>query len=146
MGRGVSSVSMANKAFGMMDIFSNDELSGMQATQEAAMMDTCVLMRYSEMLDAINHPVPTWTDGPSTICGLDMTGGEEQRGSQRVVARWDATIRLPLDTVIDLRDRIRITHRFGQALASGLVYEIAGPAEIGPSGMVTPLKKVVPSV
>lgn len=137
---------MANKAFGMMDIFSEDELAGMQATQESAMMDTCVLMRYSEALDAINHPVPTWTDGESMLCGLDMTGGTEQRGSQRVIVRWDAVIRLPLDTVIDLRDRIRITHRFGQALASGLVYEIAGPAEIGPSGIVLPLKKVAPSV
>lgn len=137
---------MANKAFGMMDLFSDDELTNMKATQESAMMDTCVLMRYSETLDAINHPVPTWTDGPSVMCGLDMTGGEEQRGSQRVVVRWDAVIRLPLDTQLDLRDRIRITHRFGQALASGLVYEIGGPEQKGPSGMIVPLKKVTPSV
>lgn len=137
---------MADKAFGMMDIFSDDELDGMQAAQEAAMMDTCVLMRYSEALDSINHPAPTWTDGPSILCGLDMTGGAEQRGTQRVLVRWDAMIRLPLHTALDLRDRIRVTHRFGQAMASGLVYEIAGPEEKGPSGMVVPLKKVVPSV
>lgn len=129
-----------------MTIFSGDELTGMQEAQEAHMMDTCVLMRYSEALDSINHPVPTWTDGPSVMCGLDMTGGTEQRGSQRVVVRWDAVIRLPLDTQLDLRDRIRITHRFGQPLASGLVYEIDGPEQKGPSGMIVPLKKVTPSV
>lgn len=137
---------MANKAFGMMDLFSNDELTGMQATQESAMMDTCVLMRYSETLDSINHPLPTWNDGEATKCGLDMTGGSELRGNQRILVRWEAMLRLPLHTTIDLRDRVRITHRFGQALATELVYEISGPAEVGPSGIVLPLKKVVPSV
>lgn len=122
-----------------------DELEGLRATQEAAMLDTCVLMSYGETLDSIHHPVPTWTDGPLSICGLDMTGGSEQRGSQRTLVRWDAKLRLPLDTNIQLKDRVRIVLRFGRPCAP-IVYDVAGPTEQGPSGLVVPLKKTEPGV
>lgn len=124
---------------------SRTELEDMQATQESAMFDTCVLMQYSETLDSINHPTPTWTDGPVLSCGLDMTGGREQRGSQRTLVTWDAKLRLPISTVVDLRDRVRIIMRFGQPCIP-IVYELDGPPEQGPSGLVVPLKKVEPSV
>ena len=122
-----------------------EDLEMMREAQEAAMMDTCVLMRYSEVKDAINHPVPTWTDGEISICGLKSTGGNEQRGNGRTVVRWDARLRMPLNTVIDLRDRVRIVLRFGQP-CTPIVYEVSAPPEIGPSGMVVPLMKVQPSV
>jgi hypothetical protein len=102
-------------------------------------------MQYSETLDAINHPMPTWTDTVTLPCGLDMSGGVESRGSQRVAVRYDAQIRLPLTTTYDLRDRIRVTKRFGKTLATPLVYEIAAPQEQGPSGLVFNLKKLDPS-
>jgi hypothetical protein len=121
------------------------ELDGMQAAQESAMMDTCVLMRHSETLDELRHPVPKWTDGETSVCGLDQTGGSEQRGSNRVVVKWDARLRLPLNTVIDLRDRVRIILRFGRP-CTPIIYEVSAPPEIGPSGMVVSCMKVQPGV
>jgi len=128
-----------------MNPISRDELDRMQTTQEAAMLDTCILMRYSETMDSMNHPVPTWTDGPVLPCGLDMTGGREQRGSQRNLVTWDARLRLPINTDLNLKDRVRIILRFGQPCVP-IVYELDGPPEQGPSGLVAPLKKVEPSV
>lgn len=128
-----------------MDIFSDDELDGMQAAQEAAMMDEVARLVWSSAKDAINADVPTWTAGATLICGLDMTGGSEQRDGGRIMVRWDARLRLPLGTTLDLRDRFMVKKRFGRASLSGLVYEIVSPQEEGPSGIVLNLRKVDPS-
>ena len=128
-----------------MNSFRNEELERMKATQEAGMMDLCIFMRYSETPDSINHPTPTWTDdATTTICGLDPTGGNEQRGNNRTMVRWDAKLRVPLGTTFDLRDRVRIILRFGKP-CTAITYEVSGPADVGPSGMVVPLMKVEPS-
>jgi len=128
-----------------MNAFSADELTAMQDTQESAMMDTCVLMRYSEAMDAINHAVPTWTDGQTSECGLDMREGEERIGDGRVIVKWEARLRLPINTTLDLRDRIRITARFGSPLNTPIVYQIVSPVQQGPSGLRVKLQKVEPS-
>jgi hypothetical protein len=114
--------------------------------QESAMMDACVLMVYSEAKDEFNHPVPTWTDGRVLTCGIDMTGGSENRQSNKTIVTWDAMLRLPLRTQFDLRDRVRMVTRFGASTDDNTVYEFAGPAQIGPSGMQVPLKKVEPRI
>lgn len=128
-----------------MKVFSTRELARMQETQEAAMMDSCVLMRYSESFDAMHHPVPTWTDGPVQACGLNMDSGEEIGGDGRVLVSWSASARLPLGTILDPRDRIRITSRFLQPTTQ-LTYEIAGPVLEGPSGLVVRLRTTDPRV
>ena len=125
--------------------FSADELSGMKTAQEAHMMDEVVRMAWSSAKDALNADVPAWTDGIILMCGIDMTGGSEQRDGGRIVVRWDVRIRLPLGTTLDLRDRFRIKSRFGQAVLSGTVYEVITPPEEGPSGIVLNLRKVEPS-
>jgi hypothetical protein len=116
----------------------------MRSTQEAAMMDTCMVMPQSEAVDAIGHPVESWADGALTKCGLDPTGGQELRGTDKTVVRWDARIRLPLGTAYEPKDRIKMVRRFGQ-ICDEIIYEIIGPADIGPSGLLLPLRKVSPS-
>jgi hypothetical protein len=128
-----------------MNAFSTAELTNMQDTQESAMMDTCVLLRYSDSVDALNHPVPTWTDGLASACGLDMRGGEERTGDGRVIVKWEAMLRLPINTTLDLWDRIRITTRFGVLLNETIVYQIVSPVQQGPSGLRIRLQKVEPS-
>lgn len=126
-------------------IFSSDELSRMETAQEAHMMDTVTRLVWSMAADSLNAQVPTWTTGISIPCGLDMTGGNEQRDGGRIMVQWDARIRLALGTTLDLRDRFRVSKRFGQAVLNGTVYEIVSPAEEGPSGIVLNLRKVDPS-
>lgn len=128
-----------------MNAFSIDELEAMQETQVSAMMDSCVLMRYSEAADALNAMIPRWTDGPTSMCGVDMRGGEERTGDGRVIVKWEAMARLPINTILDLRDRIRIVARFRVPLDTPIVYQIVAPVQQGPSGLRVKLLKVEPS-
>lgn len=129
-----------------MRAFSAEELTRMRAAQAEAMQDVCVWMDYAEMPDAINHPVPSWTDGAIAACGLEVLGGREQRGDRRTVVYWDAVLRLPVTFDFDLRDRVRITRQFGEVVVNPVVYDVAGPADIGPSGMLVRLRQVEPKV
>lgn len=126
-------------------LFSSGELSRMKAAQEGHMMDEVIRMVWSSAKDALNADVPAWTAGITLVCGLDMTGGSEQRDGGRIQVRWDARLRLPLGTTLDLRDRFKVKARFGKSVSNGIVYEIVSPPEEGPSGIVLNLRKVDPS-
>lgn len=129
-----------------MRAFTVTEMQRMGDTQESAMMDSCVLMQWTETTDELNQMVPTWPDGPILTCGLDMTGGVEFRGRGMIMETWEARIRLPLGTAFDMRDRLRAVTVFGQPAQSTTVYEFDGPAQEGPSGIVVPLKAVKPRI
>jgi hypothetical protein len=123
---------------------SDGELIALQATQEAAMPDECMLLRRVETgTDAYGMPEVEWVASPPYPCGLaDRASREVLAGTQ--VPLYDARLRLPLalDGAIDEADRVRITKRFGQALASPAEYEFIGLPRRGPSGLVADLRKV----
>jgi len=54
---------------------------------------------------------------------------------------YDATVRVPIATTVDLRDRFRVTKRFGETLSSALVFDIVAPPQRGPSGIRLLLRK-----
>ena len=125
-----------------MRAFTSDELERMQAAQGDAMQDTCVRLAYgSSSTDDYGMPVATYTAGEAMSCGFDPTAKEEAMDGTQVVMT-DAKLRLPIGTTLDHRDRIRITHRFGVALASPPTFEIIGEPERGPSGLVLNLRLV----
>jgi head-tail adaptor len=115
-------------------------LAGLQATQEAAMQDECVLLeRTSASSDAYGMPVKGYTDGDTVECGLDDAPKKEQMGSAEVPAA-DAILRLPLAAEADIAnvDRVRITKRFGAAITP-VVYEFLSRPRRGPSGLTVRL-------
>lgn len=118
--------------------FSTDELSRMQATQEAAMMDSCVLVtKHRESTDGYGNPVYGELDGAEIACGFDPTASREvPDGSE--VAITDAQLRLPLAQEVNVQaiSRVTITRRFGVVLASPLLFDVIGLPERGPSGLV----------
>lgn len=125
-----------------MNDFTATELSRMQTAQDAAMQDTCVVLEYSGgATDDYGMPLPAiYTAGDTLACGLDTNPrGEAMSGAQ--VAMVDARLRLPIGTVLDVRDRIRVTHRFGVAITAE-TYEILGVPRRGPSGLLVDLKRV----
>ena len=124
-----------------MQAFTSTELSRMQSAQEAAMQDTCVVQVYSESADAYNNPEASYADGSAIDCGVEHVNPDEVQESGEVPT-IDVRIRLPLDTTIDVRDRIKVTHRYGSALATAQVFEIEGPVQRGPSGLVVGCRKV----
>lgn len=126
-------------------MFSDAELARMKTAQEAHMMDAVTRLAWAATKDDFNADAHTWTAGAVLACGLDMTGGREERDGGRVVVYYDARLRLPLGTVLDLRDRLQVTQRFGAPVLNGTVYEIVSPLEEGPSGLQVTVRKVDPS-
>lgn len=122
--------------------FTTAELAGMQATQQSAMMDTCVIEAFSfGLTDEYGKQQPVYTAGVATACGFDPNRHSEvMEGAQVAIA--DAQLRLPLATVIDQRDRVKVTHRFGVALSNPDVYEVIGEVARGPSGVVVDMRNV----
>ena len=113
----------------------------MRSTQDGAMQDVCRVGAYTSVDDAYNLPSVTYVYGDEMICGLDLMSPTEQQASGEVPA-INAKLRLPLATAIDERDRIRIEQRYNEELDTPLVFEIEGPVDRGPSGLVLDLRQV----
>lgn len=122
--------------------FSSTELSGFRTAQTEHMFDTCVIQTYSENFNSFGEPISSYADGSAINCGLDTKPSGERRKASNTVIEYDATIRLAITVVPNVKDRIKVTKRFGETLTPNLVYEIAGPIQQGPSGIRLLLRKV----
>lgn len=117
------------------------EITRLQAAQQQHLGDTCVILSYSAADNAYNLPEPTFTPGAPTDCGFKGNSRREvQDGGQVIVA--DAELRLASDTTITQLDRVRLTHKAGQELASPLTFDVIGHPETGPSGIVVTLRRI----
>ena len=122
--------------------FSTEELTNFRSTQTNHMMDTVVRQVYSATSNSYNEDVVTYTEQTAIDCGLDMRPGSERHTQSYTALEYDATMRLPITTTIDARDRLKVTKRFGETLSTALVFEIVGPVQRGPSGIRLLLKRV----
>lgn len=118
------------------------DLANMQETQNAAMLDKCVILSFVEgNTDQYGYEMPTYIEGPLTACGLSFAHREAEADySQKPLA--DATLRLPYSTQIKTSDRVRVTHRFGIAEPNPYTYEIVGLPLFGPSGVFVRLRRI----
>ena len=121
-------------------MFPTADLTSMRATQDEHMMDTCKFGTCTQTADTHNQLVETFAYGADVVCGLDMRPGSERHGVDKTVLVYDATIRLPIASAPDPKDRVKVTKRFGEALGTDLVYNIVGPIQRGPSGIRLLLK------
>jgi len=106
----------------------------MRSTQDGAMQDVCRVGAYTATDDAYNLPSVTYTYGDEVTCGLDLLRSDEQHASGEVPV-ITGILRLPIGTVIDERDRIRVEQRYNEELTTPQVFEIEGPVDRGPSGI-----------
>jgi hypothetical protein len=115
----------------------------MQDHAEESMWDTCQVLEYNGMVtDDYGQPSPDYfLRWPVIVCGYDGSAHVEVMQETQVVLT-DAVVRLPIDTVLDNRDRITITKRHGVALAAMPTYEIIGEPARGPSALVLGLRLV----
>ncbi len=113
--------------------FTPVELARMQGTQDAAMMDACVLEAYGASTSNYGYG-HSYSDVSTSVCGLKPAPSREVMESGQV-ALPDARLRLPIHTGVAGVDRVRVTHRHGVALAVPLVYDVIGLPERGPSGL-----------
>ena len=98
------------------------------------MQDTCVVRSYSSTADGWGNPTPGYTDGAALACGVEHGMPKEWQASG-AVADIDAVIRLPIGTTITVKDLIKVTYRYGEALGTAQVFEVVGPVRQGPSGV-----------
>lgn len=119
------------------------DLTALREAQDGHMLDTGNLQPITVTADTFGQQVETWPSNSTAIaCGLDMRPGSERHGIEKTVVEYDATVRLPLSTAPDLRDRFRVTKRFGETLGTSLVFNIVAPIQRGPSGVRLLLKRV----
>lgn len=122
--------------------FDAAELADMRTAQTGHMQDTCLIRTYSETFNTFSEPVASYAEGAAMDCGLDMRPGSERHGQDHTSTEYDATLRLAITAAPSVRDQIKVTHRFGEALASALTFEIVAPIQRGPSGIRLLLRKV----
>lgn len=124
-------------------MFTADDLARMRASQTGHMQDLCIIQVYTRTFNSFGEPVVTYVDAlSSTVCGLDMRPGAERHNQQNTALEYDATIRLPIETSMDARNRIKVTQRFGEDLTTPLVFEVVGSVQRGPSGIRLMLRRV----
>jgi len=113
----------------------------METTQEAAMMDTCLIAEPTSTPDGYNNPVESWNWSTATEveCGFSASPSRE---IMRQVPECQATVRLPIGTAASSRARVRISKRFGEVEASPVTYEVIGVPRRGASGLLVLLKQV----
>jgi hypothetical protein len=125
-----------------MRAFTSEELTRMRATQDGAMQDVCRVGGYvADSDDAYGLPSSEYVYGDEVVCGLELVSPDEAQDAGEV-PMIDARLRLPIGTEIDERDRIRVEQRYGEALDDAQVFEIEGPVQRGPSGLVLALRLV----
>ena len=118
------------------------ELAAMQTAQEGHFFDTMIPQVYSRTFNAVGEPVVTFTDGAATDCGVDLRPGSERHTGDNTLTAYDATIRVAWDSTLNTKDRVKVTHRFGTALAVALVFDVVAPLQQGPSGSRFALRRI----
>lgn len=125
-----------------MNELSGTELDRMRSHAEESMFDLCTILRYSSGAeDDFNVTADTWTpDTELTPCGFKITTNAEAMVEAEVVM-IDAELRIPFDTAIDRRDKIRLEYRLGEFIDSAdqEVFEIVGQPIHGHAAIVLKL-------
>lgn len=123
--------------------FTAADLTAMRAAQVGHMLDVGNVQPVTVVKDTMGQMVETWSSNSADIvCGLDMRSGSERHSTNNTVVEYDATVRVPLTTVVDIRDRFRVTKRFGETLGEALVYDIVSPPQRGPTAIRLLLRRV----
>jgi hypothetical protein len=107
------------------------------------MWDRCQRLVYTEgAVNEANEATITYPAGATYHCGVNLSASREVWLDKLTVVQSDGLMRLPVDAVVDKRDRWQILSVGGRSLAAPLVFEAAGDPRPGPSGIQIDLRKV----
>lgn len=123
-------------------MFTPQDLEGMKQTQEDHMMDTCIHLSWeTNSTDVFNLPKSAWTSENQIACGFLEKRVLERLGLTEVPDS-DGAFRLPRDMIIDQRDRLVLTHRYGSPLLEPVYFETLGSPVKGPSALLVTVRRV----
>lgn len=114
-------------------------------TAERSLPDRCQRLAYSEGIDADGRETgPVYTNAEVMPCGFSWGGKGDTDQTQ---ARDDRTVttprlRVPLSSTFRARDQVRLTHRYGQAIATPLVFRVEGDPLPGVTVTILELRSV----
>lgn len=115
----------------------------LRAVQQLHMWDTIRRQQYSRTINDAGQPVETWSEVAVDLdCGYEPQNGAESSTVARTIVTWDATIRLPVTTVLDPKDRVLLTRTKRETLSPPILYSIVGPVQTGPTALLVRLRKV----
>ena len=116
-------------------MFTAADLTNMREAHTDRLQDECYIQALTQTTNTFGEVVDSWADSGSAIaCGLEMRPGSEVRGPSKTIVQYDAVLRIPVDTLPAETQRIRVTKRHAETLATALVFDIVSPIQRGPSG------------
>lgn len=104
----------------------------------------CILQTYAGTVNNYNETEPTWTAGGTITCDFRFVSGAENQREGLLVENYEATIRLPIETVVTDLDRLQMTVIQGQSVTP-VYYGIVSPDDLRPDGHHFNLRRVDPS-
>ena len=102
--------------------------------------DICLIGTSGSSVNSFGEVDTTVTNGSPVSCALHMDGGIKSVNGQYLKTENDATLRLPLDTIVAIDSTVTVTCHYGETV--NLVYRVNSEPRIGIAGMVVELKKV----
>lgn len=120
------------------------QIAAMQRRAFGRLHDQCVRLIYTPVVDADGRKgTDTYVDGETLLCRLVNS----RDGTQRSQERGDMTsttphIHVPRTSGFGSRDRVRVTHIYGQELEPPLVFSVAGEPIQGPLTMSFEVSRV----
>lgn len=115
-------------------IFDAATLANLRNTQNAHMMDVCVIYRVaSKTKNTRGEFIKTFEKGEESICGVQMSPEGTAAGDVYRTADTDIILRLPHGVEVKPDDEIEITVRLGETV-SAQRYTVDRYTNVGPSG------------
>lgn len=126
-------------------MLSQVELAAMAETADESMMDTCVIQTATTGYDAVGGATVTWSDSAAIACGVQFVSERRQESIEVAGTRYDvdATIRVSLDVAVQPANRVKVTKRYGQTLATAWTFEVLGVARRGPTANVLRVRQLL---
>lgn len=114
----------------------------LRANQEATLKDTGHVLTFTQSVGADRRQGPgSFSVGAAISLGYRPTSPKEEHDDQEVAILL-GRVRLPVGTAVTGKDRIRVTHIDGQALATPLDFAIYGPPMFRPTVIICNLTKI----
>jgi hypothetical protein len=118
----------------------------LRTVQALAFCDKCRLLVFSEAYDAIGNTAENYTAGSEIPCRYYTGAAVAAQGyeilAQSEIPRNSTWLALPLGTVVQPMDRIRITERQGADIDPVEDYEVAGFIVTGTTALIVRLRPV----
>jgi len=127
---------------------SSEDFTNLRADAESMFLDECALAPRVTVKDGAGEEIPEKQEhrawGSPIRCSFDVRPGSKAFGPDHTLLAYDAGIRMAAGTAIDVHGWVKVVSRYGSAVDDGIVYEIMGPVQDGPSAIRLLLKRVEP--